>query len=316
MPAPTATQVSAVRRFNRIYTTRADLLTTGHLGSEFALAEVRILFELAHREGATAADLCRDLGLDKGYVSRVLRGFARRGYLTRSAAPNDARRSLLALTSTGRAAFAPLERAASARVRGLLATIPEAARPRVVAAMTDIAATVATARSPVVLRAPRPGDLGWVVQRHGALYAEEYGYDERFEALVAKIVGEFVEKRDPKRERCWIAELDGAPVGSVFLVRLKGRVAKLRLLLVEPSARGAGVGRKLVHACTTFARRAGYRAIELWTQEELTAARKIYMAEGYRLVSTFRHRMFGPPAVAETWKLELTRQQQRAGGRP
>ena len=316
MPAPTAAQVSAVRRFNRIYTARADLLTTGHLGSEFALAEVRILFELAHREGATAADLCRDLGLDKGYVSRVLRGFARRGYLTRNAAPDDARRSLLALTARGRAAFAPLERAAGDRVRGLLARIPEAARPRVVAAMTDIAATVATERSPVVLRAPRPGDLGWVVQRHGALYAEEYGYDERFEALVATIVAEFVEKRDPERERCWIAELDGAPVGSVFLVRLKGRVAKLRLLLVEPSARGAGVGRKLVHACTMFARRAGYRAIELWTQEELTAARKIYMAEGYRLVSTFRHRMFGPPAVAETWRLELTRQQQRVDGRP
>ncbi|HVZ48397.1 MAG TPA: helix-turn-helix domain-containing GNAT family N-acetyltransferase [Gemmatimonadaceae bacterium] len=303
--APSAAQVAAVRRFNRIYTARAGLLTDGHLGSAFALAEVRILFELAHRRGVTATELCRELGLDKGYVSRVLRGFARRGYVRRGASSSDARRMPLTLTARGRAAFAPLERAANARVRDLLATIPAPTRARLVADMSGIAAAMAAARGAVTLRRPRPGDLGWVVQRHGALYAAEYGYDERFEALVAKIVAGFVETRDPARERCWIAEQDGAPVGSVFLVRSSGTVARLRLLLVEPSARGAGVGRRLVRACTTFARRAGYSAIELWTQEELAAARTIYAAEGYTLVSSAPHAMFGPPSIAETWRLEL-----------
>lgn len=315
MPAPTTTEVAAVRRFNRTYTARANLLAEAHLDSAFSLAEVRLLFELAHRHRAAATDLCRDLRLDKGYVSRVLRRFRHRGLVRSAPSPADRRVAVLSLTRAGRAAFARLNAAASARVRAMLAPLSPVTRGKVLDAMAAIGAALgerATTRagarpaaSVTVLRRPRPGDLGWVVQRHGALYAREYGYDERFEALVAKIVAEFVGTLDPKRERCWIAEQDGRPVGSVFLVRQKGRVARLRLLFVDPSARGAGVGRRLVHACTAFARAAGYTAIELWTQEELTAARTLYQREGYRLVSKQRHAMFGRPAVAETWRLEL-----------
>lgn len=303
--------VAAVRRFNRFYTARARLLSPRHQGSPFGLGEMRILFELAHRERATAGELCRDLALDAGYVSRVLRAFRRKGLVTRVRDAADARRQLLTLTAKGRAAFAPLNRGAANEVREMLATIEPGRRARVVTAMATIERELADerpahAQAAFTLRQPLPGDLGWVVERHGVLYAKEYGYDHRFEGLVGTIVGDFAKHIDPARERCWIAVRDGERVGSVFLVKKTKTVAKLRLLLVEPSARGIGLGRALVHACTEFAREAGYAAIELWTQEELTAARAIYVKAGYELVSKRAHAMFGSPAVAETWRLRLT----------
>lgn len=315
--------VAAVRRFNRFYTARARLLGQRHQGSPFTLAEVRLLFELAHRPQCTAAELRRDLGLDAGYVSRVLAGFRRRGLVARRASPTDKREAILTMTAKGRAAFATLDRGAATEVREMLAPLPDADRRRVADAMQAIEAAldgrqrrlIPTAASPtppaaapgaVILRAPRPGDLGWVVERHGALYAAEYGYDARFEGLVAGVIGEFVAKFDPSCERCWIAERDGERLGSVFLVRKDATSAKLRLLLVEPAARGLGLGRLLVQACTAFARECGYAAIELWTQSELVAARGIYVREGYELVASEPHAMFGKDCVAETWLKQIT----------
>jgi DNA-binding MarR family transcriptional regulator/GNAT superfamily N-acetyltransferase len=321
-PVP-AGVVAAVRRFNRFYTARARLLGQRHQGSPFTLAEVRLLFELAHRPQCTAAELCQDLGLDAGYVSRVLAGFRRRRLVARRASPTDKRESILTMTAKGRAAFATLDRGAAAEVRELLAPLPDGDRRRVADAMQAIEAALdgrepsplPTAVSPtppsaahgaVILRDPRPGDLGWVIERHGALYAAEYGYDARFEGLVAGVIGEFVTTFDPSCERCWIAERDGERLGSVFLVRKDATTAKLRLLLVEPTARGLGLGRTLVEACTAFARACGYAAIELWTQSELVAARAIYVREGYELVASEPHAMFGKHCVAETWLKQIT----------
>jgi DNA-binding MarR family transcriptional regulator/N-acetylglutamate synthase-like GNAT family acetyltransferase len=294
-----------VRRFNRFYTARADLLGDQHLGSAFSLGEMRLLFELAHRRSPTAADLRRDLRLDKGYVSRVLHDFRRRGLISRTASKRDGREALLTLTPKGREAFAPLNKEAAAQMAAMLGGLAPAAQETVVTAMETIERALGVVRGPIALRHPRPGDLGWVVHRHGALYAAEYGYDHRFEGLVARIVGEFTEARDPKRERCWIAEQDGARVGCVFLVRKSSTVAKLRLLLIEPSARGQGLGQRLVGACTAFARGAGFKAIELWTQSELVAARTLYEREGYTLVDSAKHAMFGKACVSETWRLTL-----------
>ncbi|MBI2402092.1 MAG: MarR family transcriptional regulator [Gemmatimonadetes bacterium] len=302
-------RVAAVRRFNRFYTRQIGLLNEGFLESPFSLTEVRVLYELAHREGPTATELVEALGLDAGYLSRILRGFAKRGFISRQRSAADGRRSHLALTPTGRRAFAALDARQRDEVAALLGRLPDAEQQRLVEAMHAIAERLGARPEPkeplYLLRAPHPGDLGWVIQRHGALYAQEYGWDEQFEALVAEIVAQFLKHFDPKRERCWIAERDGQNVGSVFLVKKSATVAQLRLLLVEPSARGLGLGKRLVQECTRFARQAGYRKITLWTQTNLLAARDLYRKEGYRSVHTGKHHSFGHDLVEEVWELAL-----------
>lgn len=299
---------SAVRRFNRFYTQKIGVLNEGLLDSPFSLTEVRVLYELAHRDAAAASELAAQLGLDRGYLSRILQRFERKGYLTRRASCEDARRRVLALTAAGRRAFAPLDARSQRQVATMLAPLGDAGRTRLLAAMNAIQATLdpgSLRQQPVVLRGHRPGDIGWVIQRHGELYAQEYGWNEAFEALVADIAAKFLHAHDPQRERCWIAERDGVRLGCVFLVAQSRTVAKLRLLLVEPEARGAGLGRRLVDECVHFARRAGYRRIVLWTQSVLAPARRIYEAAGFRKIAEEPHHSFGHDLVAETWALKL-----------
>lgn len=300
-------RVAAVRRFNRFYTQKIGVLQEGLLDSAFSLAEARVLYELAHRKNPIARELERELRLDPGYLSRILRGFQRRGLIGRSASSADRRRRELSLTAAGRAAFAPLDDAARAEIGALLESLPEPAQCRAVASMQAIERLLDAATQPqeIVLRQHRPGDIGWVAARHGVLYAEEYGFDASFEALVAEIAAAFVKSYQPARERCWIAERDGVPLGSVFLVRHSDETGKLRLLLVEPSARGLGLGRRLVAECVEFARAAGYRTLELWTQSILVAARNIYAAAGFRLVKEEAHRSFGQDLIGEHWELSL-----------
>jgi DNA-binding MarR family transcriptional regulator/predicted N-acetyltransferase YhbS len=309
-PVPPA-RVEAVRRFNRLYTRRIGVLREGLLGSPFSLTEVRVLYELAHREGLAATDLVRELGLDPGYLSRILRAFQRRGFLARRPATHDRRRSVLTLKPAGRRALAPLEERSRAEAAALLAPLAPADQ----ALLQDALATVerllgapdAAPRNPadVVLRDLRPGDAGWVAHRHGVLYAREWGYDQRFEAVVARIMSDFVLHFDPTGERCWIAEWQGSVVGSVVLVRQTRTIAKLRVLLVEPGARGLGVGRRLVAECVRFAREAGYRKITLWTHQSLRAARHLYEEAGFRCVGATRSHSFGQDLVDETWELDL-----------
>ena len=299
-------RVAAVRQFNRFYTSRIGVLH--YLGGDFSLGEVRVLYELAHRaDPPTAAELCRALEVDAGYLSRLLRGFERRRLITRTPSDVDGRRSHVALTAAGRAAFAPLGARSRDEVAALLAPLAEIDQERLVDAMRAIEGILGGAdrTPPFTLRPHRPGDMGWVVQRHGVLYAEEFGWDERFEALVATIVARFIERYDPARERCWIAEKDGERIGSVFLVRRSATTAQLRLLLVEPSARRLGVGARLVAECERFARAAGYRRIVLWTNSVLVAARRVYEAAGYRLTRRERHTSFGQSLVGETWERRL-----------
>jgi DNA-binding MarR family transcriptional regulator/N-acetylglutamate synthase-like GNAT family acetyltransferase len=301
-------RVAAVRGFNRFYTRQIGLLDAGYLRSPFSLTEVRVLYEIAHRDGTTARDLARDLGIDPGYLSRMLRAFARRGLLARTAAPRDSRMSLLALTARGRRAFAPLDAKVRKQIGAILDPLPVAAQGRLVGAMRSIEETLEARKAPprqMSLRTRRPGDMGWVVMRHGQLYSEEYGWDETFEALVAGIVAKFIEHFDRERERCWIAELDGEPVGSVFCVKQSPHVAKLRLLLVEPRARGLGIGSRLVDECIGFARSAGYRELVLWTNDVLVAARRIYERAGFVLVKSERHHSFGKDLVGQNWSLRL-----------
>jgi DNA-binding MarR family transcriptional regulator/GNAT superfamily N-acetyltransferase len=317
MPAPASPsaltrRVAGVRRFNRFYTRRIGVLRAGHLDSPFSLTEVRVLYELAHRDEPTAAEIGRELGLDPGYLSRILRGFRKRKLLTTHAAPGDRRRSLLALTDEGKAMFGQLDERSSAEIETMLRKLSAKRQRRLLDAMDsveqllgDSLATVPSSREPYLLRAPEAGDLGWVVHRHGVLYAQEYGWDERFEALVAGVVADFVRNFDPRRERCWLAEREGDVVGSVFVVRQSDEVAKLRLLLVEPSARGLGIGSRLVSECMRFARQAGYRTLTLWTNDVLHSARKIYEAAGFRLVKSEPHDSFGHGLVGQTWELTL-----------
>ncbi len=309
-----ASEISAVRRFNRFYTRRIGALKEGLLESPFSLTEMHVLYELAHRDGATAVDLAGALTLDPGYLSRILRRFESDGLLARTASKEDGRRRILALTAKGKRTFAVYDRRASGEVAGILAGLDADARGRLLAAMTAIEGLLggapATPPTPaeVVLRAPRAGDLGWIVHRHGALYAAEYGWGEPFEAVVARVVADYLASHDPERERCWIAEQRGAILGSVLLVRKSDRVAKLRLLLVEPDARGLGIGRRLVEACVDFARRAGYARVVLWTNARLDAARAIYEKTGFRRVRSAPSAIFGPSDREETWELRLARQ--------
>lgn len=308
-PTPLDRQIQDVRSFNRFYTRRIGVLEEGLLHSPFSLTEARVLFELAHREQPDASGLARDLGLDPGYLSRILRGFRRRRLLASRPVAGDRRRRNLELTGPGRAAFGELDDHSRAEIGAALRDLSSAERERLLTAMRTVQGLLgerAGTPRPVQLRPHRPGDLGWVVYRHGVLYAQEHGWDERFEALVARVVAEFVERFDPARERCWIAELDGERVGSVFLARHTDQVAKLRLLLVEPAARGLGLGSRLVAECIGFARQAGYRTITLWTNDLLHAARRIYQAAGFRLVAREPHDKFGTGLVGETWDLDLT----------
>jgi DNA-binding MarR family transcriptional regulator/GNAT superfamily N-acetyltransferase len=303
-----AQRIAAVRRFNRFYTRRIGVVRGGILGSPYTLAQVRVLYEIAHGKHPTATDLGKDLGLDGGYLSRILRGFEKEGFLRRTRSASDGRKRPLALTARGRAALAPLDRASRREVGGMLRGVPEADLSRLESSMGTIEEILGGREAPprrCLLRTHRPGDLGWIVHRHGLLYARERGWDGRFEAMVADIVGAFGRSADPARERCWIAEEDGKAVGSVLLARASKVRARLRLLLVEPWARRRGIGRRLVEECIRFARRAGYRTLELWTDAGLLEARRIYGRCGFRKVRTEKARYFGADFTGETWALTL-----------
>ena len=297
-----------VRGFNRFYTQQIGILQKGYLKSPFSLADVRVLYELAHRERPTATEISAALGLDAGYLSRILLGFEKRGLIARKPSAADARQNYISLTRKGQAAFAQLDRKSHAEISTMLVKLTSPGRQRLVEAMRTIEQLLGAnsdQKVSYILRSHRPGDMGWVIHRHGALYAQEYGWDERFEALVAEIAAKFIQNCDPKRERCWIAEKDGEIVGSVFLVRQSTKIAKLRLLLVEPSARGLGLGRRLAEECIRFARQAGYRKITLWTQSSLNAARHIYKTAGFEMVKEEAYQDFGHDHISETWELRL-----------
>jgi DNA-binding MarR family transcriptional regulator/GNAT superfamily N-acetyltransferase len=278
------------------------------LGSPFSLTEVRVLYELAHRDRPTATELSSELGLDAGYLSRILRGFDRRGLVAKERSEADGRQSLLSLTARGRKAFAPLNTRAHDEVEAMLSRLSPAEQGLLIEAMRTIQTLLggrSEPRVPYLLRPHQPGDMGWVVHRHGALYAQEYGWDETFEALVAEITAKFIRHFDPKRERCWIAERDGEIVGSVFLVQRSKTVGQLRLMYVEPKARGLGIGSRLVDECVRFARQVGYRKVVLWTNSVLDAARHIYEKAGFRLIHSEPHTSFGHDLIGETWELRL-----------
>ena len=309
MTAVADSRVDAVRRFNRFYTQRIGMLRGALYDSPWSLAAARVLYELARADGPVAAtDLARDLGLDPGYLSRILRGFVARGYVRKSRPAGDARRFDLRLTAAGRKAFLPLDRASHDEIAALLAPLSDDAQVRLVDAIRTVETLLGNRpadAAPFVLRPHRPGDIGWVISRHGALYAQEYGWDASFEALVAEIAARFVRRYNPGRECCWIAERDGVNVGSAFVVAKSPTVAQLRLLIVEPSARGAGIGRRLVAECIAFARRSRYRRMMLWTNRGLDAARHLYEQAGFRLVAEEAHHSFGRDLFGQTFVLRL-----------
>ncbi len=301
-------QVAAVRGFNRFYTRRLGVLDQHLVKSPFSLSEARVLYELAHRDDLAAKEIGIELGLDPGYLSRIIQKFDEDGLITRKSLPADRRQYQLGLTAKGRQVFAKLNRSSQEEVTAMLAGLKPGDRARLTGAMATIENLLGEEDGsvrPAILRDPRPGDMGWVVQSHGALYASEYGFDASFEALVADIAAKFLTSFDASRERCWIADIDGTPVGSIFLVRHSDDVAKLRLLLVDPAGRGQGLGHRLVGECVSFARACGYRKITLWTQSILVAARKIYQDAGFTLVASEPHRSFGQSLIGETWELEL-----------
>jgi DNA-binding MarR family transcriptional regulator/N-acetylglutamate synthase-like GNAT family acetyltransferase len=308
MPTAETDPTTAVRRFNRFYTRQIGLLDEGLLHSPFSLTEVRLLYEIAHRAGITATELRELLALDAGYLSRILAKFARRGWLKRERSGDDARKAHLHLTAKGRATFQSLDVRAREEISAMLAPLPPEKQLKLQGHLQNVQSLLGAQPAPnraLTLREHRPGDMGWIVQKHGALYAQEYGWNGEFEALVAEICAKFLREVDPKGERCWIAERDGMPVGCIMLVRHSRTIAKLRLLLVDPSQRGMGVGNALVEACLAFAREAGYRKVTLWTQSILSAARKLYEAHGFRKVASEAHESFGARLVAETWDLDL-----------
>jgi DNA-binding MarR family transcriptional regulator/GNAT superfamily N-acetyltransferase len=304
-------RIAAVRRFSRFYTRQLGLLQESLVHTAFSLAQARVLYELANRDSVTASELAADLDLDHGYLSRILRRFAEDGLLAKKRAANDGRQSVITITAKGRKAFAPLNEGSHDQVAAMLEKLSVAEQQRIVGAMTTVesllgASSESSPRIPaIILRQHQPGDMGWVTSAHGALYAQEYGWDITFEALVGKITAEFIESFDAKRERCWIAELDGERVGSVFVVRKNDNVAKLRLLIVDPRARGLKLGTRLVEECLRFAKSAGYSSMTLWTQSILTAARGIYQRAGFSLVAEEPHHSFGADLIGETWERAL-----------
>jgi DNA-binding MarR family transcriptional regulator/GNAT superfamily N-acetyltransferase len=305
--------IAAVRRFNRFYTRQLGVLRKTYLDSPYSLGEARVLYEIANGSASTASAIGRALDLDAGYLSRTLRNFEERGLIRRKASASDARQSHLALSPRGRQSFAPLERRSQHETAAMLGRLAPADQARLIAAMSTIETLLdGTARNQPQerreryrLRAPKPGDFGWIVKSHAELYAEEYGWIQPFEGLCAQIVADFVNKSDPKRERCWIAEMNGKNVGSILLVRDSDSVARIRLLLVDPKARGLGLGAELTDECIRFARQAGYKKITLWTHRVLTAARHIYQKAGFKLMRSERHRSWGRAVVSEHWDLEL-----------
>lgn len=302
---PMDRRIESVRRFNRFYTRQIGLLEERLWNSPLSLTEGRVLYELAHCEKPVARDVGKELLLDPGYLSRVLRSLEVRGLLTRAASKEDGRESLLSLTARGRHLFRDVNARSQRQTSAMLRNLTAGEQHRLLDAMGTVETLLGapkTSNEPYLLRTHQSGDMGWVVHRQGLLYWQEYGYDEDFEALCAKIVAEFIENFDSKRERCWIAEKEGEIVGSVFLVKHSRDVAQLRLLLVEPAARGMGIGKRLVEECVRFARQAGYRKITLWTQSELHAARHIYRKTGFSLVRKKAHHSFGKDLVAETWE--------------
>lgn len=313
---PDADRAAALRAFGRFYTRRLGMLDEHLHATRFPLPSARVLWELAHGGPRTAGALARELGVNAGYLSRLVQSLHGQGLLRVERPAADGRQRLLSLTAAGRRAFAPLDRRAQAQAAALLAPLTDEQQRELVYAAARMQALLAPDEAPgtgVALRPHRAGDIGWVVSRHGALYAQEYGWDLRFEALVARIAADFVDRFDAAREACWIAERDGARLGCVFLVQAREEasglpepgVAQLRLLLVEPAARGLGLGKQLVDACTGFARAAGYARIRLWTNSVLLAARGIYQAAGYQLLASEPHESFGQALVGETWELAL-----------
>lgn len=299
------TRAETIRRFNRFYTRRIGVLHEHLLNSEFSLTEVRILYELAHRSGLTASDLCRELGLNAGYLSRVITGFEKKGLIVKTRSVADARIMQLELTVKGRKTFSPLNEASRHEVMAMLKQLSEPGQAQLVDAMEQIQQLLGGASPNYLLRDPRPGDMGWVVHRHGALYAQEYGWNADFEALVAEIVAKYIREHDPTGERCWIAEKDGKVAGSAFVVRHDSETAKLRLLYVEAAARGLGIGHRLVDECLRFARLAGYKKMMLWTNSVLVDARRIYERAGFRLVEEEPHHSFGKDLVGQIWARDL-----------
>jgi DNA-binding MarR family transcriptional regulator/GNAT superfamily N-acetyltransferase len=301
-------QIAAIRHFNRLYTRMIGVLDQHLLESPYSLTEARVLFELAHSDNPSAGEIGGSLGLDAGYLSRIVQKFVERGLITRTPSPADRRQFGLTLTAEGHAAFAKLNESSQRDVAKLLARLSKYNQERLVDAMKTIEHVLhgdEAENRRIILRPHRPGDIGWMVQQNGVLYASEYGWDITYEALVAEIAAQFLKAFDPRRERCWIAERGGERLGSVFLVRQSDEVAKLRLLLVHPSGRGIGLGRTLVDECIAFARTCGYRKITLWTQSILLAARHIYKSAGFVQVASEPHRSFGHDLIGETWELEL-----------
>jgi DNA-binding MarR family transcriptional regulator/GNAT superfamily N-acetyltransferase len=301
-------RIDAVRRFNRFFTRRIGVLREGLLHTPYSLTEARVLFEVANRAEATASDFSRELGLDPGYLSRILAGLERRGLIQKTPSESDGRRRILSLTPEGLEAFALLDARSREEIAELLGGLPEEQQRGLLGAMRTIETILDKGlkfSEPFFVRTQGPGDMGWVVQSHGGLYFREYGWDEHFEALVARIVADFIDHYDPSMERCWIAEMEGERVGCVFCVKETDTAAKLRLLLVEPGARGLGLGGHLVDECIRFARRCGYQTLTLWTNSVLEVARRIYEERGFRLVGEEEHHSFGKDLLGQNWKLEL-----------
>lgn len=300
-------RIEAIRSFNRFYTRRIGVLQEGLLRTPFSLTEARVIYELAQRGQTTATRLGRELDLDAGYLSRLLGGLQKQGLIDKQPSEQDGRQYLVSMTKKGMRVFGELDATSRNEIEAMLAGLSEADQARLLGAMQTITSLLGGGRNdaPYVLRTHRAGDMGWVVRQHGLLYNHEYGWTEEFEALVAELVARFIRNYRPDHERCWIAERDGEPVGCVFLVRKSQRVARLRMLLVDPKARGSGLGKHLVRECTRFARQAGYRKIVLWTNSVLDAARHIYEREGYRLTNEDPHHSFGHDLVGQNWELEL-----------
>lgn len=308
MARPTGNQIGAVRAFSRFYTKRIGALNEYLLGSGFSLSEVRVMYEISSGNSIKASDIADTMSIDRGYLSRLLASLTQRGLIRKSRSCQDGRESILSLTRSGASVFSGLDKAASLEVGVMLEALRKPGRALLVESMATIRQLLADesdALSPIKLRSHRPGDMGWVIKRHGEIYASEYGWDVRFEALVAGVVARFVRELKPARERCWIAERGGVNIGCVFLVERSKKVAQLRLLLVEPHERGNGLGQRLVKECIAFSRDAGYRRMRLWTNDVLISARRIYEAAGFNLIEEESHASWGKPLTSQTWELRL-----------